>query len=49
MKIVKSIKLNLFMFIGISIMSCKKSIAEQPVLPMQAVTHSPSFPVIKGL
>jgi len=49
MKIVKSIRLNLFMFIGISIMSCKKSIAEQPVLPMQAVTHSPSFPVIKGL
>jgi len=45
----KSMGLNLFMLIGLSIMSCKKSNAQQPVLPMQAVTHSPSFPVIKGL
>lgn len=49
MKIVKSIRLNLFMLIGLSIMSCKKGNAEQPLLPIQAVTHSPSFPVIKGL
>ncbi|MFM1962585.1 MAG: hypothetical protein RLZZ172_1430, partial [Bacteroidota bacterium] len=30
---VKSIRLNLFMLIGLSIMSCNKINAEQPVLP----------------
>jgi sialidase-1 len=32
-----------------SLFGCKKSVAEQPVSPVQAITHSPSFPIIKGL
>ena len=43
------VQLNLFMLIAFTIISCKKTNAEQPLLPVQAITHSPSFPVIKGL
>lgn len=45
----KLFRLNLFILIAFTIMSCKKTIAEQPFLPVLAITHSPSFPVIKGL